>query len=444
MVPRGSLRENARGDEDGPPNPAIPLGYNPPMSFRNQIRSPVRLALWITALALVVRVAAVLVVFGDHFYFSDERNYFAEAQRMVAGNWLGTTDWYAPGVVYFMALGQAIGLHLTGLRIAQAVLGAFAAGLSVLLGFRLFGRRTALAAGVVVALYPYLAYLAGVFYAQNAVIPILLLLLYALYRRQDGGGAWWLVLAGVCWGVGGLFMVPFLLTAPFLAVWHLLRMGNARRGIGDAVLLTVVTILTLVPVTVRNYALEHRFVFIAAMGQRSFYWANNPDIDPRSRDIERWKEVNFDRVKQEQLARGWTRAQIDSALQSRALDYVRTHPRVFVSNYLYRAGNMWDVRPKPFTQNAHTGGWKFLVAAVTSAPVIFFGLLGLLFFLPRFGELFPFYAVPVVFTAVFSLFQTTVRYRLTFEPLLILLAVAAVLRLTRRLASPPETTRQET
>lgn len=55
----------------------------------------------------------------------------------------------------------------------------------------------------------------------------------------------------------------------------------------------------------------------------------------------------------------------------------------------------------------------------------------MLVFWRRMGALFPFYAVPWVLTATFAVFHTTVRYRLTFEPLLIGLAVALVLKIVR-------------
>ncbi|NNF05199.1 MAG: hypothetical protein HKN21_00430, partial [Candidatus Eisenbacteria bacterium] len=280
----------------------------------------------LTLLALFIRLAVVLAVFDDRPYFNDEINYFAEAERMLDGAWLGTTTWYAPGPVFFISSGMALGLDRTGLRMAQAVLGALTVFLAAYLAGGLFGRKVGLLVGLVACFYPYLLYIPGVFYSQNQVIPLLLLVVVSLYKRQSGGGIRWLVAAGLSWGVAACFMVPALLTAPPLALWHWFRMRNRSQGFRDAVLLGLVTVLALVPVTIRNYQLDGKFVFIAAMGGRAFYWANNPDISPKDRDPAKWTEINVNRPDREQAEKGWTTAQMDSALSSRAKAYVREDP----------------------------------------------------------------------------------------------------------------------
>ena len=392
------------------------------MSSNPAGRLPIRAALIVFLLALVVRILFVHLVFKNQFYFSDERNYFLQADEVAGGRWLGTNTLTPPGPLYFIAAGRALGLDIAGLRIVQAVLGAAAAGLTVLLGTVLLGPLAGLLAGLGVAIYPYLAYLAGVFYTQNVVIPLLLFLLLALYRRQTGSGRGWVAAGGVALGLGGIFMVPLFLTAPFLAVWHGLRVRPLRRGFVDVVVLTAVTVLMLVPVTLRNYALDHRFVFVSSMGASSFYGSNNPEIDARSRDAEQWIEINKVEVKEEQKRMGWSDAELDSALTARAWSYIRTQPGRALRMYLLRVENMWAFKPHPWTSNAHTGSRQFLVAALTSGPTIVLALVGMLVFLRFFGRLFALYAVPAVLTLGFSLFNTTVRYRLTFEPLLLIFA----------------------
>jgi hypothetical protein len=389
-------------------------------------RLPMRAALIVFLLALAVRVVFVHFVFKNQFYFSDERTYFLQADEVASGRWLGTNTITPPGPLYFIAAGRALGLGIAGLRIVQAVLGAAGAGLTVLLGAVVLGPVVGTLAGLGVAFYPYLAYLSGVFYTQNQVIPLLLFLLFALYRRQAGAGRGWVVGGGAALGLGGIFMVPLFLVAPFVAVWHGLRVRPLRRGFLDVVVLTAVTLLMLVPVTLRNYALDHRFVFVSSMGASSFYGSNNPRIDARSRDADRWIEINKVEVKEEQERMGWTDAQLDSALTARAWSYIRHQPGRALRMYLYRLENMWAFKPHPWTSNAHTGSRQFLVAALTSGPVIVLALVGMLVFLRFFGRLFPLYAVPAVLTLGFSLFNTTVRYRLTFEPLLLIFAAGLV------------------
>jgi hypothetical protein len=200
----------------------------------------------------------------------------------------------------------------------------------------------------------------------------------------------------------------------------------------DVILLTAVTVLMLVPVTMRNFVLEDRFILVATHGAGGLYWANNPQADPLSRDVERWGELYVHQVSEEMAAKGWTEAQKDSALVARARAFMREHPGRFLRNYFIRAAVMWSPVPRPWTQNEHTGRRQFLVAGLTAGPVLVLALLGVVVGRRRWWELAPFWILPVVLTLVFALFNTTVRYRLTFEPLLILLAASWVVALGRR------------
>ncbi len=349
--------------------------------------SPRRAAVSLAVLAFAVRAIAVLAVFENRFYLSDEQGFFNEAALVAAGRWLGSNTALPPGEVYFLAAGLALGLDVLGLRLVQAALGALAVAVAVRLSSRLFGLRTGLLAGTAMALYPYLLYLAGVFTTQNQVIPLLLIFVYCLYRRQDGGGRRWLIGGGLALGGAGCFMVPVFATAPVLGVWHALRMPPLARGIRDALLLTVVTAGVLVPVTYRNYELDRRLMFVSAMDGRVLLGA-----EPAERPTGDTGPV--------------PRAHTDMA-QARA---------------------MW-LAPGLYLNDPTAGRLGLLLAGLISGPVLLFALLGAVLFLRRFALLFPFYALPAVLTVVFASFHTTLRYRLTVEPFLLILAAAAVIRL---------------
>ncbi len=393
--------------------------------------SPGRIVLVLFALALLLRVAVVLLVFDDTLNFSDERHYFADGMRMAAeGDWVGprTTE-YPPAILYFIAAVGALGGDLTAVRLTQAVLGALAVVLTFLLGRQVFGTAVGVLAASVAAVYPYLLYLTGVLYNQNHVLPLVLLLVLALYRRQAGGGFGWVVVCGLCLGFGGSFVPPILVAAPPLGIWH-----AARRGWGpgsrDVGVMAAVAVLALTPVLVRGYVVEHRFVPVAGGGGPALYWSNNPNMDPEERDAERWVELNMRQVGAERDSMGWTQAQSDSALNARARDYIRANPGTFIVNCLRRTKMMWWIYPKPYTKD-QINRKKEILAAVTSAPVLLLGFFGALWCLPRWARFLPFYAVPICFTLVYTAIVGTVRYRFSFEPLLMILGAAFLLRLVR-------------
>ncbi len=346
-----------------------------------------RAAVSLGLIAIAVRAAVVLTAFGSGFTFRDEHDFFSEAGLMAAGRWLGSNTSLPPGEVYFLAAGLALGLDATGLRLVQALLGGLAVAMTVRLSSRLFGLRTGIAAGAGLALYPYLVYLTGIFSTQNQVILLLLVLVYALYRRQDGGGRRWVLGGGLALAAAGCFMVPVFFTAPFLAAWHALRMRPLRRGILDASLLAVLVLAILVPITYRNFEIDRRLMFVAAVDGRILCTHGPGEHTSAASGI----------------AHG-------------------------VEEGILRARTMW-LGPGLGLEDPSASAMGWVAAGLVSGPVLLFAILGAVLFLRRFPLLFPFYALPVVLTLVFMVFRTTSRYRLTVEPFLLILAMAAVIRL---------------
>src|SRR5688572_8232382 len=85
----------------------------------------------------------------------DARAYDEWAQRIAAGDWLGSEVFYqAPLYPYFLGTIYAIaGRDLTVVRLCQAVLGSAACVLVGLTAWRLFSKRAAIVAGFGMAIY---------------------------------------------------------------------------------------------------------------------------------------------------------------------------------------------------------------------------------------------------------------------------------------------------
>ena len=394
-----------------------------------------RTVLLFVLLALAARLLFVAVVFDPGPTFSDEVNYLRNAELVDQGNWLGHTVKHVPGLFYVPALFHKAGLGLPAIRVLQSILGALTVALVMVLGRRLFGAATGVVAGAVTAVYPYLLYLSGVMYAQPYVIPLLVLMVWALYKRQDGGSWLWLLAAAGSLSLAGHFMSTVFLVAPFLAAWHWIR----TTRFSDALIWGVTTVVLLVPVTLRNYELADRFVFISDYGPFSLFIASHPELDPRERDSDTFNRISVE-IEQEQLELGWTEAQRDSALMARARGFIVDDPGRFVRNLGIRAKTMWWPMPNTWTKNQHTSSKKLLLAGVSCAPVLLLCLIGGWSLRRRFWELLPLYLIPLVITAAHLPFNITVRYRLAFEPFLILFAASVLVlwasKYSRRIAPP--------
>src|SRR5689334_8236544 len=115
-------------------------------------------ALVIFAVALAVRLVNVWQIKGTPFFdvlLGDARGYDQWAQRLAAGDWIGTDVFYqAPLYPYFLGGVYAIaGRDLLIVRIIQALIGSASCVLLGMAGARLFSKRVGLIAGLALALW---------------------------------------------------------------------------------------------------------------------------------------------------------------------------------------------------------------------------------------------------------------------------------------------------
>lgn len=229
---------------------------------------------WISGLALVIRV---LWVAATHYTpAGDAVDYDRIAGSIADGHGYGPTVIAAPGTAsayrppgypYLLALVYKLsGNSWTAGRLLGAVLGALAVFALMMLADWLRDRPTAVAAGLIAAVYPpLLDSSAGALLSEALFVPAMLgtLLAAVAYRRSERRLAW-AVAAGVLCGVAALTRGNgILLLIPLaLALW--MAPGAARRG--RVVALTgavVVLVLVLAPWTVRNFDALHGFVPIS-------------------------------------------------------------------------------------------------------------------------------------------------------------------------------------
>jgi 4-amino-4-deoxy-L-arabinose transferase-like glycosyltransferase len=194
---------------------------------------------------------------------------------------------YPPVYPYFVgALFRAFGT-MRAVLWAQAVLGALLVPVVGLAGARAFGRRVGLLAAAATAFYPELLWYPAHYWSET----VFLLLLWGAIERTlaaDGDGSRGAaVAAGLLWGLATLTRELSLYLVPIAALWLLhprhadstgrLRSGGLRPapgGVARAGLLVLVTLLTVLPWTLRNAIVFRTFIPVSTMGGLNLWQGN--------------------------------------------------------------------------------------------------------------------------------------------------------------------------
>lgn len=385
-----------------------------------------------TALAL----AYVLLVRPDGLP-GDQVEYDSEARFFTQGHlWWSTTPfgvahasmWKAPVYPAWIGLLYTIfGNSPTKVELIQCLLFAplsiFAAWK---LALHLFDRRVATATAYVVAVFPLAWEFFGLLYPESLAIPLTTLVLLLILGRTPTTK----LAIGTGLLLGFTLLVrptSFFLFAGMLAA-YVITVGW-KRGVGLTAIAIVAALVVIAPWTIRNYVVtDGGFVPIsvqdsAAYGTFNDEAASDP-VNPYA-----WRPILRD---QPAVLTGEPvdDATLRSKLQEVWLDYVKEHPasvpKAFFWNGLSR---LWDVRrpARALEEVPFEGRSK----AVTTAGLAMYyvilplALLGL-WRLRRRREL----VIPLLLTALAASVVFTVasgtRYRAPLEPVMVMLAVAAV------------------
>lgn len=197
------------------------------------------------------------------------------------------TAYYPPGYPFFLGGLQwildrvGLGEHLVLVAgLLQALLGGLAVGAVVVAGARLGGRRVALVAGVVLALWPNLIIHSSLMLSETLFIAVFTVTLAALLRALDGPRWWSPALVVAAFGLGLCTLIrpqSTFLALPAIAVaWALSGMGW-RRWCARLGVLVAGVVLVVAPWTIRNAVVLDGFVLVSTNTGDNLCMGFNPD-----------------------------------------------------------------------------------------------------------------------------------------------------------------------
>jgi len=210
------------------------------------------------------------------------------------------------------------------------------------------------------------------------------------------------ILFGLLAGLAALNNTSLLAVFPFFWLW--LWFAHRRRGdsCNRALLSSIaVCVLILIPWTIRNYAVFHRFVPIRDNFGLELWVGNRHDTDFSIENVAEFDQLGEIRFMQTKR---------DLALES-----IRAHPGQFVRAMAWRCYRYW-VAP-----DGSAWPWISLLAWTG---------LGLMLRAKRF-EAAPFAIVLVVFPIIYYVTHSHVTYRYPIEPEILLCAAYAVIAITQ-------------
>src|SRR4029453_14475409 len=244
---------------------------------------------------IAARLAFGLLYWQNEKMNRDEIEYLSLARSLVSGHGYtydehvakGPVEPYgrAPGYPVFLALtggGRAESAHAVpaSVKIAQSIVGGIGVFVIAIAAFRMAGRRPAMAAAAMAALFPPLVWMAGFAYSESVfwTIGLALGLIVSHMLEQRGPELRdqkrmrrWALWSGLATGGAVMFRAA---TSPFVGLLSIWLIWKRQWTALAAVWLGLLIVVT--PWTIRNYFHHGRLGVIPPDGRVPFLSGHNP------------------------------------------------------------------------------------------------------------------------------------------------------------------------
>jgi 4-amino-4-deoxy-L-arabinose transferase-like glycosyltransferase len=249
-----------------------------------------------------------------------------------AGGTHGPSAYFPPAYPYFLGAVDLVTGHTTRrgpavhtARLSQAVLGTGTVALAGLVALEAFGETVGLIALGLAALYPVLVELSGTLVAENLLTALVLAAVWAALRARRSPRPYrWIAAAGV---LGGLAILTHV-NAVVIALPLAFAAWRARPSWTAPALLVGVTLLALVPWTVRNAIVMHSFVPVTDETGITLVGTYNRASASFHPVPYKWR-IYYDIPGEQALARESHRlseSALSARLQRQAFHYIGEHP----------------------------------------------------------------------------------------------------------------------
>lgn len=301
-------------------------------------------AVYVAAVSILIRVA--WASWATVTPVSDFHGYDALAKQLLAGYFKHSMGYAfrTPGYPLFLALVYGVfGPSVKAAAFAQALMGGITSGLVVVLAMKTLSRRAGVIAGLLHAFSLTAVVYVPVLASENLAVFLLVCSLLALAGSHErAGGRRWCLAA-----LSGVLFSALVLTRPACGVpmvpaFVLLALYHPHRrtwSIGIPLVFLVAAGTTFAPWSIRNHRLGMSPLTISTQGGVGLWWdvrfygePGNPSILPKGSE-------------------GLSEQERDRLCRDKALEWVRSHPGLYLRLCRSRLVRAFGASPDPFVAN---------------------------------------------------------------------------------------------
>ncbi len=376
----------------------------------------------------------------------DSLSYDKMAQDIAFGSGLPAKVYFqSPVYPYFLAgVYRITGVQYDVVRILQMLADSVSAGLVTGIAARLFGSGAGWIAGLGMALYPVLIFESGLILKTTWTIFFTVVLLYLIFRENRQTDGFRMILIGLAGGLSAGIQGSVLLQLPLIGIWIIWESGirNILVWMKKGVLFGLGVMLVIGPMALRNWFVAGERVLITAQGGANFYLGNSPWSDgtskrpPLVRMTPEHEEADFHREAERALGRKLTASEASQYWWNSAREWIKGHPRDAIRLQLRKLGLFWNRVEIPDNYDFDFYRRYSIWIRYPRYPFMIvgtLGLLGMVFSLRRFRELWFLYAWTISYVMIVVAFHVYSRYRLPVVAYLWPFAGAAVCECSRML-----------
>jgi 4-amino-4-deoxy-L-arabinose transferase-like glycosyltransferase len=329
------------------------------------------------------------------------------------------------------------------LALTQAVLSSLACAAVYMIALAVSRKRTAaVLAALATACYPVLIVEVNV--PQSLILHAAILLwAVAVSLLLPGRPRWgWAVLAGVLWGLLALGRPALLGFMPFLVLWLWLNRADWRSWLKTSALLATAVILVVLPWTIRNYQIQGQVVMIATNGGFNFWNGNNPFTTGSghivySEQVDQFLGRPHDPTQPAIIqiypyplpadiltgVATVSELTLDRQLYRAGLDFIRQHPRDWITLLGQKLVSFWWFRPG--VGSAYEASWTPYYKLMYALLLVVFAA-GLAISSKHRRRYSLLYLLFAYYTATNVAFHVLTRFRWEIEPLFLVFAAVCV------------------
>ncbi len=385
-------------------------------------------------ISLLARIAYIIPLSPAHLA-SDSWEWREIAAGILAGKGFGDA-WRSPVYVFFLVFVYKIfGFSVLAVRIVQAIVSAFNAGLIFITGKKIFNKRIGFLSGLIFAFYPYFIFFTGDILAETLYTFFISLSVYTLLLNFENDSLKTRIFCGVALGLTSLTKGSFPPFFAFVFLWIFIRSKETFfKKIKIAASIFAAAFLTILTWSVRNCLYYGHFTLVST-GGASFWLSNNPasikletvpaqDIkgDYWDQNFQHWPEMRKKEI--EKLGR----IEGDKQFKREAWAFILSSPVNYLKLMRMRLFHFWRLWPKIAPKR------NKLAAKLSSGWILPFGWLGIILSFKRHWRktvilIFLF----ATFSFVHMMFFSAVRYRVPIDPFIIIFASYTVFRLGKKM-----------